>query len=301
MASADSGQPSHRGRNSAHHAAHAAASQKAARKVEQVAERLGAHVDKASAELARKAALLDDLTARIATHDVWTRPEPGARRTKFSRDEIAAAALRIADEEGFDALSMRRLASELDAGTMTLYHYVRTKDELLAIVNDSVMGELVIPDGELPSEWRDAISMIAHRSRDVLRRHPWTLDIRHDPAPGPNGFRHFDQSMQAVRPLEVSLAERFDLISAVDEYVFGFCMAERNNFVNDDPWTDGDVRDYMAGLVESGDYPALAAITAEYGIDGAFAEIARQASDPDRFTRNLNRLLDGFAHDVAGD
>ena len=232
---------------------------------------------------------------------MWTRPEPGARRTKFTRDEIAAAAVKIADEEGFDALSMRRLALELDAGTMTLYHYVRTKDELLAIVNDSVMGELIVPDGELPTEWRDAISVIAHRSREVLRRHPWTLDIRDDPAPGPNGVRHFDQSMQAVMSLGITLAERFDLITAVDEYVFGFCMNERNNFMDGDTSLGADVKDYMAGLVASGDYPALAAIEAEYGIDGAFAELARQALDPERFTRNLNRLLDGFALEVDRD
>ncbi len=56
--------------------------------------------------------------------------------------------------------------------------------------------------------------------------------------------------------------------------------------------------DYMAGLIASGDYPALAAIGAEYGIDEAFTELAHQARDPDRFTRNLNRLLDGFALDV---
>ena len=132
------------------------------------------------------------------------------------------------------------------------------------------MGELIVPDGELPTDWRAAITVIAHRSRDVIRRHPWTLDIRDDPAPGPNGVRHFDQSMQAVMPLDISLAERFDLITAVDEYVFGFCMNERNDFIDDDPSMDGDMKDYMAGLIASGDYPALAAIGAEYGIDGAF-------------------------------
>ena len=54
--------------------------------------------------------------------------------------------MRIADAEGFDAVSMRRIAAELDAGTMTLYHYVRTKDELLTLVIDAVMGEVVVPD-----------------------------------------------------------------------------------------------------------------------------------------------------------
>jgi len=307
MASDDSGQSSHPLRGPAHplHGSEQrgsqAAAQKAARKVEQVAERLGAKVDQASAELARKSALLEDLTARIAAHDVWTRPEPGARRTKFTRDEIAAAAVKIADEEGFDALSMRRLAAELDAGTMTLYHYVRTKDELLALVNDSVMSELLVPNGELPTDWREAMTMIAHRSRDMVRRHPWALDIRHDPAPGPNGFRHFDQSMQAVLQLDIPLAQRFDLISAVDEYVFGFCMAERTNFMDDESSINDDVRDFVAGLIASGDYPALAAMGAEFGIDEAFDEIARQARDPERFTRNLNRLLDGFALEVDSD
>ena len=55
--------------------------------------------------------------------------------------------MRIADAEGIDALSMRRLAAELDAGTMTLYHYVHTKDELLALVTDAVMGEVVAAGG----------------------------------------------------------------------------------------------------------------------------------------------------------
>ena len=60
--------------------------------------------------------------------------------------QIAAAAVRIADAEGFEAVSMRRLAAELDAGTMTLYHYVRTKDELLALVTDAVMARAVVAD-----------------------------------------------------------------------------------------------------------------------------------------------------------
>ena len=61
--------------------------------------------------------------------------QPGTRQPRFTRDAIASVAVRIADTEGLDALSMRRLAAELGAGTMTLYHYVHTKDELLALVD----------------------------------------------------------------------------------------------------------------------------------------------------------------------
>jgi AcrR family transcriptional regulator len=248
--------------------------------------------ESAAAELRKKADQLDALTERFAHFDVWTRPEPGSRRPRFTRDEIARAALRIADTEGFDALSMRRLAAELDAGTMTLYHYVKTKDELLSLVNDAVMAEVLVPDGQLPTDWRPAVTMIATRSRDALRRHPWSLDIRDDPGPGPNGVRHFDQSMQAVRSLPLTLGERFELVTAVDEYVFGFCMAERAN-VGFEGTNDPTIA-YVQGLMGTGDYPMLTEIAVEHGVTGAFDVLRHQLRDPDRFGRNLARLLDGF-------
>ena len=117
--------------------------------------------------------------------------------------------MRIADAEGFAAVSMRRIATELDAGTMTLYHYVRTKDELLTLVVDAVMGEVVIPATEpIPTDWRAALTMVAERTRAALERHPWILDITDDPAVGPNSVRHFDQSLQAVASLNLPLTDK---------------------------------------------------------------------------------------------
>lgn len=230
----------------------------------------------------------------LSAFDVWARPEPGARQTRLTRDEIAAAALRIVDAEGFDALSMRRLAAELGVGTMSLYHYVHTKDELLALLSDAVMGEMLVPEGELPGDWRAALTAIARRTRDTLLRHPWVLDLRDEAAPGPNSIRHYDQSMQAVSGLDVSLREQADLVAAVDEYVFGYCMHARE--------TDraGEAPDFLIEffdrMIDTGRYPALAAIRDRYGSRGAFAEIQRARSDPDRFERNLRRLLDGFGY-----
>lgn len=193
---------------------------------------------------------------------------------------------------------MRRLASELGAGTMTLYHYVLTKDELLALVGDAIMAELLVPDDELPSGWREALTLIAHRSRLALRRHPWMLDVRDDPAPGPNAIKHWDQSMQAVASLaELTIGERFELVSAVDEYVFGFCLHERTSPLGDDGPTPDELEEmrvYVTDLVASGDYPALAAMWADPGIDEAWSQMRRHAVDPGRFDRNLQRLLDGF-------
>jgi AcrR family transcriptional regulator len=262
-------------------------------KAERIAEKAAAKVERASAELARSAAQLDRLSAQLATLDIWTRPEPGVRKPRFTRETIAAAAVHIADTEGFDALSMRRLAAELDAGTMTLYHYVRTKDELLSLVADAVMGELVVPDDEMPEHWRDALIVIAHRSRAALLRHPWALDIHDDPAPGPNMMRHFDQSMQAVASLDLGVGERFELVSAVDEYTFGFCMIERQGFEDDKQVTDR-LLEYVRERLATGDYPTLAAMDAETGLGAALDEFQRVNADPERFERNLRRLLDGF-------
>ena len=78
---------------------------------------------------------------------MWTRADRGSRKPRFNRDDIAAAAIRIADTEGFEAVSMRRLAAELDAGTMSLYHYVRTKDELLDARRRRSDGRGRAPDG----------------------------------------------------------------------------------------------------------------------------------------------------------
>src|SRR3954452_24599103 len=76
---------------------------------------------------------------------IWLRQEPSAARSAHTRSEIAAAALEIADAEGFEAVSMRRVAQRLGAGTMTLYNYVRTKDELVTLMADAVMAEALVP------------------------------------------------------------------------------------------------------------------------------------------------------------
>ena len=196
---------------------------------------------------------------------------------------------------------MRRLASELGAGTMTLYHYVRTKDELLALVSDTIMTEVLVPNDELPEDWREALTTIARRSRDALRRHPWVLDVRDEPAPGPNGIRHWDQSMQAVGSLDLTIGEQFELVSAVDEYVFGFCLQERVNQV-DGGSTSGagldELRDYLGALIETGEYPTLAAIAEDPGLDEVWRQLQRQITDPERFDRNLGRLLNGFEAEI---
>lgn len=259
---------------------------KAARQQERVSQKAAHHIEQ-----------LDRLAAHLDTLDIWTRAEPTGRRPRFTRAQIAAAAVRIADAEGSDALSMRRLASELDAGTMTLYHYIRTKDELLALVMDEIMGEIVLHDDEeLPASWRDAVTVIANRSRAVLQAHPWILDITDDPAIGPNSVRHFDQTLQAVSSLPGDLGAKLDVVTAVDEYVFGYCLHERNHL--DDEAGDAGMFDYVVSLLQTGEYPALTALAEEVGLEQAWEQIEAHQRSETRFDRNLGRLLDGFEADL---
>jgi AcrR family transcriptional regulator len=260
---------------------------------EAISGKLARQADKVAAKSAGHAEALDRLAARIGTIDVWTRTERGMRKPRFNRDEIAAAAIRIADAEGFEAVSMRRLAAELDAGTMTLYHYVSTKDELLTLIFDAFLAEIVLPPGRrMPRDWKAAVMLIARRSRDALRRHPWILDIADDPNIGPNAMRHFDQAWQALSSLDASFDDKLDLIMVVDEYVFGFCMHERNN-VTDDA-SDAELVDYIGALLDDGEYPALSHMVAEMGLDQLWSRIHTHARGPGRFDRNLARLLSGF-------
>jgi AcrR family transcriptional regulator len=260
-----------------------------------VANKAARHAEMAE-KAAKKAKAFERAAQELSALDLWTRPSPATRRPRFTRDEIAQTAIRIADAEGFAAVSMRRIAAELESGTMTLYHYVRTKDELLSLIVDAVMSEVVLPHGmAMPARWRDALTLVASRTRASLEKHDWIFDIADDPPLGPNFVRHFDQSLQAVASLDLPLTEKFDIVTAVDEYVFGYCLQHRNNqSAHAERSFDDDTFAYVERLVESGDYPQLEAMTREYGLEEGWRLIDKHMRDPQRFTRNLDRLLDGI-------
>jgi AcrR family transcriptional regulator len=256
---------------------------------EKIATKTAAHAEK----LARKASRYDSFASHADALDVWLRAERASRRPRFTRDDLAAVAIAVADAEGVDAVSMRRLATELGAGTMTLYHYVRTKDELMTLVHDAVMGEMIVPEGDdLPADWRAAMKLIATRSRDVVLRHPWLLDVADDPPIGPNSVRHFDQSMHAVESYPGSFEERLDLVRSVDEYTIGFCFQARSNLHEE--LAGHHLVEYLDDLVGSGDYPHLRAMLEDQDMGTLLQAIYDHGRDHDRFERNLDRLLDGF-------
>lgn len=142
----------------------------------------------------------------------------------LSRDRILRAAVSIADRAGLDALSMRRLARELDAGAMTLYHYVSGKDELLEGMVDIVFGEIQLPVGD---DWMIGMRQRCASARDVLVRHSWAISLMESLTnPGPANLRHREAVTACLRGGGFSLAMTAHANWILDSYVYGFALQE---------------------------------------------------------------------------
>jgi AcrR family transcriptional regulator len=246
----------------------------------------------------KAAKALERAAGEIPPEPIWARPEPGVRRAGYTRDQIAKTALTIADSEGFDAVSMRRVASELGAGTMTLYHYVRNKDELIDLMDDAMMAEVIVPDDELPSNWREALAEIARRSRAVWERHAWARDQPQSVRIGPNGMRHFEQSMQAVSGTNLGWLDKVEIINMVDDYVAGYILGQGEAGATTEElrerWVEPMSR-YLDIQLATGDFPNVQAMTDELGGTRAAINIfVDTIGDAQHFERGLGRLLDGI-------
>jgi AcrR family transcriptional regulator len=230
---------------------------------------------------------------------VWTRPDPGARRPRFSREQIAAAALAIADAGGFEAVTMRRIAAALGAGTMSLYRYIETKDDLLALIDDAILGEALVA-GSLPADWRDALALVARRTREAYLRHPWAVPAlhgRHVPgrSAGPNGLRHLEQCLAAVAGAPLSQRARLGLLGIVDDYVYGHLLraalvaagaARRSG-----PADSAAALRFIQARLDAGDLPQLAAL----GADPARLAAGDPGELDARFELGLRLIIDGAA------
>jgi AcrR family transcriptional regulator len=231
---------------------------------------------------------------------IWTRPEPGTRRPKFTREQIAATALAIADAEGFAAVSMRRIASELGAGTMTLYYYVRTKDELIALMDDAIMSEVLIPADEFPAHWYDALAAVAERTWDVLLRHPWVLQALQNAPAGPNALRHVEQSLAALAGTGLDAADKLALLATVDDYVHGNALraAEFRSATAvpvGDETSEAGIR-FAEAQYATGEFPHTQALFGGGRTREVIPRLIGGKSERDRFRHGLSMLLEGAAH-----
>jgi AcrR family transcriptional regulator len=218
---------------------------------------------------------------------VWAREKP-RRRPTLSRDAIVAAATKIADAEGLEAVSIRRVAADLGVRPMSLYTYIDRKEDLLILMRDEVNREVLI-GADLPSGWREAITVISRRTREVVLRHPWMTDhAAHNAALGPNALRHVEESVTALRELGLSPRLTVEVISAVDKYVIGHIGFEVAN--HSLAALSVAQQQYFDSLLATGDFPELSKLA---------AEAVTSSGTEEEFERGLSWLLDGIEANVG--
>ncbi|WP_436886245.1 TetR/AcrR family transcriptional regulator [Nocardiopsis dassonvillei] len=162
----------------------------------------------------------------------------------------------LADTDGLGAVTMRSLAQALDVKPMSLYHYVRGKEDLLDGMVDLVFGRIDLPDVDRP--WRAEIRRRAVSARTVLARHPWALALMDTrTAPGPATLRHHDSVVGVLMNSGFSPAMTERAYAIIDAYVYGFVLQEASLPLDDRRGTAEVVRSVMAGFDQER-YPHLA-------------------------------------------
>ena len=230
--------------------------------------------------------------------------QPPRRDRGLSRDEIVRAAIAVAAAEGPDAISMRRIARELNAGAMSLYWYVASKEELLDLMMDQIEAEIEVP--EPSGDWRADLGAFAHRTRATLSRHMWAIEfIGSRPPSGPNDVRNLERLLSLLDETGVDdYRVIMGVFMTVVTFVIGAVMREAQElrFQREQERVQAGMTEaelqaeherFYAWFKNSARYPHITRLM-ESGVD---------PDDPDtreeRFQFGLDCVLDGIAGRLA--
>jgi AcrR family transcriptional regulator len=219
------------------------------------------------------------------------------RRDPISREAIVDAAIRLLDAEGLDALSMRRIADELGTGAASLYWHVGSKDGLLDLVFDKIIGEGLtkIPD-PVPGSWQEQLKDVARAQRAVSHRHPYVVRISIGRIPmGPNALLYSERVLAILRagglPPDLAVKGSHLLIATVNGFTLdetGVSDAETPPPTVETQQAAAMARDYLAGLPAER-FPNLVELADAFGY-----------SDPDaQFELLIDIFVDGLARKAA--
>jgi AcrR family transcriptional regulator len=202
-----------------------------------------------------------------------------------NRERALRRALALADGEGIEAVTMRRLAREMGVEAASLYHHVRGKDEILDGLVDIVSAEIELPAPT--GDWRTVISQRALNTRKVLRQHPWAVSLMASRStPGPATLGLLEAGIRALRQGGFSVVMAAHAISAVDSFVHGFVLQEVNLPFRD----DSELAAMTSAVMEqfpASDYPHLFEMTIEHVLQPGYAY-------GNEFTVGLEVVLEGL-------
>ncbi|MES5821732.1 TetR/AcrR family transcriptional regulator [Streptomyces sp. RG80] len=226
--------------------------------------------------------------------DTGRRPSRGPKPA-LSLDRIVEAAVQVADADGLEAVSMRRVATELGTGAMSLYRYVPGKGELLDLMLDRVQKPSENPADLGAGDWRSALEAMGRATLALYRRHPWLLQVNQSrPILGPSALDGMEKVLTLIKPMGLTDPELVSAIIMIDGYVVGAARTqlyaqevERRTGLTDAEFWQAQVPT-LEKVMASGRYPVLAALS-----EDAFG------TDFDHFEFGLQRILDGLEVTVS--
>lgn len=200
----------------------------------------------------------------------------------LSRQRVVVEAIRLADREGADGLTMRRLAGVLGAGAMSLYRYVASKEELLDAMIDLVFDEIELPSPA--ADWQSAMRRRAVSARQVLARHPWAIPLMESrTTPGPANLRHREAVTACLRRAGFPVVMATHANWLLDSYVYGFALQEASLPVG--------TAESLADMAENVFLPQLPPEEYPYLNESAAALVAAGYDPSEEFAFGLELLL----------
>lgn len=242
---------------------------------------------------------------RARTFDLlWGRGEPPTRgpRPSLSVEAVVEAAIAIADAEGYEAASMRRVAERLGVTTMSLYRYVPGKTDLVELMFDAGVGTMP-PRSETPDGWREGLAWLAQQMQTAFRRRPWLLRVPiTGPPMGPNNVAVMDRALDVMRDTGLHPGEVLDVLLLIGNHARGEVMVsvDIERASTEGPrWDEVEAQfgRAMRELADTGRYPGLARLVAS----GAFEEESSNEGPGlgGSFEFGIERILDGVAALIA--
>jgi AcrR family transcriptional regulator len=214
------------------------------------------------------------------------RPAEVANRAPLNLERTLQVALVIADDEGLDALTMRRVAGELGVEAASLYHHVKGKSQILDGLVEVVATEIEAPGPS--TDWRTAMTQRARNTRAGLRRHPWAVSLMASrTSPGPATLGLLEGGIRCFREGGFSVRQAAHAISVVDSFVHGFVLQEVNL-----PFRDESELAAMTGAImetfPASEFPYLFEMTVQYVLQPGY-------DYGNEFDSGLKVVLDGIA------
>ncbi|HEY7594460.1 MAG TPA: TetR/AcrR family transcriptional regulator [Actinophytocola sp.] len=217
------------------------------------------------------------------------------RRGRLSRDRVLRAAVDLADRDGFDSLTMRRLGEELGVEAMSLYNHIANKSDLLDGMIDIVFGEIELPAKD--PGWRTAMRRRAISARAALSRHPWAVGrMESRTTPGPATLAHHDKVLGILRAAGFSVALAAHAYSVLDSYIYGFALQAPSLPFDTGRDTGRDsvaVTQAIMARFTSGQYPHLTEMAVEHVLQPGY-DYANE------FEFGLDLILDGLEKASTG-